>query len=39
MVDHLKKRGVLKRIDTGATLVTGDNMNEPAMQELLGIKK
>jgi ribose transport system substrate-binding protein len=37
--DHLQKKEVLKRIDTGATLVTGDNMNEPAMQELLGIKK
>ena len=39
MIDYLNKRAVLARIDTGATLVTGDNMNEPAMQELLGIKK
>jgi len=39
IVEHLQKRNVQRRIDTGATLVTGDNMNEPAMQELLGIKK
>jgi len=39
VVEHIQKKGVQKRIDTGANLVTGDNMNEPAMQELLGIKK
>jgi len=38
-VDYIRKKPVLERVDTGATLVTGDNMNEPAMQELLGIKK
>jgi len=35
MVEHLRGEAVEKRIDTGVTLVTGDNMNEPRMQELL----
>lgn len=35
MVAHLRGEPVEKRIDTGVTLVTGDNMNEPRMQELL----
>ncbi len=35
MVAHLRGETVEKRIDTGVTLVTGDNMNEPRMQELL----
>jgi ribose transport system substrate-binding protein len=35
MVAHLRGEQVEKRIDTGVTLVTGDNMNEPRMQELL----
>ena len=35
MVAHLRGEAVEKRIDTGVTLVTGDNMNEPRMQELL----
>jgi ribose transport system substrate-binding protein len=32
---HLKGEPVEKRIDTGVTLVTKDNMNEPAVHELL----
>ncbi len=35
MVDHLRGRTVPARLDTGVTLITRDNMNEPAMQELL----
>lgn len=35
MVQHLNGEPVEKRIDTGVTLVTQDNMNEPRMQELL----
>ena len=35
MVAHLRGEVVEKRIDTGVTLVTADNMNEPRMQELL----
>ncbi|GMR24294.1 MAG: substrate-binding domain-containing protein [Acidobacteriota bacterium] len=35
MVAHLRGESVEKRVNTGVTLVTGDNMNEPRMQELL----
>ncbi len=39
MVDHLKKNSVEKRIDTGAELVTGDNMKDPAIVKLLEVPK
>jgi len=35
MVEHLQGKGVEKRIDTGVTLVTPDNMNAPEIQTLL----
>ena len=35
MVQHLKGEKVQERIDTGARLVTKENMNEPATKELL----
>jgi len=35
MVAHLKKEKVEPRIDTGVTLATRENMNEPAIKELL----
>lgn len=35
MVDHLQGRPVEKRIDTGAQLITRDNMHDPAVKELL----
>jgi ribose transport system substrate-binding protein len=35
MVSHLRGEPVENRIDTGVALVTRDNMNEPAMAELL----
>jgi ribose transport system substrate-binding protein len=35
MVAHLRGETVEKRIDTGVTLVTRENMAEPRMQELL----
>jgi ribose transport system substrate-binding protein len=35
MAQHLKGEKVEERIDTGAKLITKDNMNEPAMKELL----
>jgi ribose transport system substrate-binding protein len=35
MVDHLGGKKVEKRIDTGATMVTKENMEEPANKELL----
>jgi ribose transport system substrate-binding protein len=35
MVSHLRGEPVEPRIDTGVTLATRDNMNEPAMAELL----
>ena len=35
IVDHLQGKPVQKRIDTGVTLVTPDNMNDPEIQELL----
>ena len=34
MVAHLKNQPVEKRIDTGVSLVTPENMDEPAMKEL-----
>ena len=35
MVEHLQGKKVEKRIDTGVVLVTPENADEPAMQELL----
>jgi ribose transport system substrate-binding protein len=35
LVRHLQGREVEKRIDTGVSLVTRDNMNDPGMAELL----
>lgn len=35
MVDHLKGKTVEKRIDTGATVVTRENMDQPEIKELL----
>ena len=35
MVEHLQGQKVDARVDTGATLVTPDNMNEPEIKELL----
>jgi ribose transport system substrate-binding protein len=35
MVDHLKRAKIEKRIDTGSTLVTKENMNQPEIRELL----
>jgi ribose transport system substrate-binding protein len=35
MVEHLKGQGVEKRIDTGVTIVTLDNLNTPEVQALL----
>jgi ribose transport system substrate-binding protein len=35
LVDHLQGRAVPKRIDTGATMVTPENMDHPEMQHLL----
>jgi ribose transport system substrate-binding protein len=35
MVRHLRGKKVEKRIDTGVALITKDNMNEPAMRDLL----
>jgi len=35
LYDHLQGKPVEKRIDTGVTLVTSDNMNDPQIQELL----
>ena len=34
MVTHLKGQPVEKRIDTGVTLVTPENMDTPEMKEL-----
>ncbi len=34
-IDHLEGRPVEKRIDTGVTVVTMDNLNEPEIQKLL----
>lgn len=39
MVEHIKKTKVEKRIDTGAVLVTGDNMKNPAIAKLLEVPK
>lgn len=35
MVDHLRGQAVPRRIDTGVTLVTPENMDEPAMRQLV----
>ena len=35
LVSHIKGQPVEKRIDTGVHIATKDNMNEPAMKELL----
>src|SRR4029453_2542331 len=35
MVEHLQGKGVEKRIDTGVTMVTPDNMNASEIQALL----
>jgi ribose transport system substrate-binding protein len=35
MVDHLRSQTVEKRIDTGATLATKENVDQPEMKELL----
>ncbi len=35
IVNSIKGKAVDKRVDTGVTLVTPDNMNQPAMQKLL----
>lgn len=35
LVEHLRGKPVEKRVDTGVSLVTKANMNEPAMAELL----
>jgi len=38
MVTHLRGKAVDKRIDTGATLATKENMDQPAIRELLNPK-
>jgi ribose transport system substrate-binding protein len=35
MIDHLRGQSVPRRIDTGVTLVTPENMDQPAMQQLV----
>ena len=35
MVDHLNKKKVPRKVDTGVQVVTRDNMNEPEINELL----
>jgi ribose transport system substrate-binding protein len=35
MAEHLENKAVQKRIDTGVTLVTKENMNQPETKELL----
>jgi ribose transport system substrate-binding protein len=35
MVDHLRGKPVERRVDTGATMVTPENMNQPEVQRLL----
>jgi ribose transport system substrate-binding protein len=35
MTEHLRKKPVDKRIDTGARLVTKDNLEEPAVKEVI----
>jgi ribose transport system substrate-binding protein len=35
LVQHAAKKPVEKRVDTGAVLVTRDNMNDPAVKQLL----
>ena len=39
IVDAIRKNPVPKRIDTGATLVTGDNLKDPEIAKLLEIPK
>ncbi|MCC7230727.1 MAG: substrate-binding domain-containing protein [Fimbriimonadaceae bacterium] len=39
MVDYLGKKAVAKRIDTGATLVTKENMAQPEVAKLLEVPK
>ncbi|HEO70144.1 MAG TPA: sugar ABC transporter substrate-binding protein, partial [Candidatus Hydrogenedentes bacterium] len=34
-VDHLAGKPVEKRIDTGVTIVTMDNLNDPEVQKIL----
>ncbi len=35
MTDHLRGKKVEKRIDTGARLVTKDNLEDPAVKEVM----
>jgi hypothetical protein len=35
MVDHINKKKVARKIDTGVTVATPQNMNEPAINELI----
>ena len=35
MVDHINKKKVQRKIDTGVQVVTRENMNEPAINELI----
>jgi ribose transport system substrate-binding protein len=35
MVEHLQGNPVAKRVDTGVTLVTPKNMDEPQIKQLL----
>ena len=35
LVEHLRGRPVDKRLDTGATLATKENMDQPEIKELL----
>ena len=35
MVDHINKKKVARRIDTGVQVVTPENMNQPEMNELI----
>lgn len=35
VVDHLEKRPVEKKVDTGVVVITKENMEEPAMKDLL----
>ncbi|MBA3440569.1 MAG: substrate-binding domain-containing protein [Pyrinomonadaceae bacterium] len=35
MVDHLQGKPIVKRIDTGVTLITPENLDDPQSQELL----
>lgn len=35
VVDHIKKKPVEKKVDTGVVVVTSDNMNQPEIKELI----